>query len=526
MKFMGIHNNNVLKAYLLMGMTILTFYIGGCEKEVNPELQFSISMPDPINHLFHITLDCEGLTGDTINFLMPRWTPGYYQVMEYSNEVRNFLAYTNNGKRLPIIKGNSNSWQVVQEKNTSFSISYDVYSDRNFVACNFLDSTHGYITPAATFMYPSGWLEVPVRLKIIPFSGWKNIATGLEKVAGKSDEFTAPDFDILYDCPILIGNLEELPSFKINGIVHRFLAYRPGNFDKEQFISTLEKTVRAGINVFGDIPYKDYIFIGIGSGYGGIEHLNNTTVPFSGSGLEKPGALIRMLKFIGHEYFHNYNVKRIRPFELGPFDYQKGNRTNLLWVSEGLTVYYEYLIVRRAGLMSDDDLLISLEDNINTIENDSGRKFQSLSQSSYETWDDGPFGNKPGDQDKSISYYDKGPIVGLILDFSIRNATENKKSLDDVMRYLYRTYYKDRNRGFTDAEFQQACEEVAGISLSREFEYVYTTKEIDYSTYLSCAGMKLTEGTDSKTGKRKFILARKENINPLQLSIFQSWSGN
>ncbi len=233
-----------------------------------------------------------------------------------------------------------------------------------------------------------------------------------------------------------------------------------------------------------------------------------------------------MLKFLGHEYFHNYNVKRIRPYELGPFDYGRENRTNLLWMSEGLTVYYEYLIVRRAGLMSDDELLASIADNINTIENDPGRQYQSLSQSSYETWDDGPFGNKPGSTDKSISYYEKGPIIGMLLDFSIRNATDNKKSLDDVMRFLYRQYYKKLNRGFTDAEFQEACEDIAGISLSSEFEYVNTIKEIDYKKYLTLAGLNIAEEKESKTGKRKFTITRQDDINRSQVSIFRSWTGN
>jgi predicted metalloprotease with PDZ domain len=483
-------------------------------------------MPEPSNHLFHVTLFCNGLKVDTIDFKMPRWMPGYYQIMEYPDEVRNFSANSMKGKDVHAIKKDKNTWSVIPGKNSSFSISYDVYSDKKFVASNYLDTTHGYIVTAATFMYIDGHLDIPVNLQIMPFSGWKDIATGLDRVAGKINEFSAPDFDILYDCPILIGTLQEFPSFKINGVVHRFQAYNPGIFNSDQFISSLEKTVRSAINIMGDIPYSNYTFIGIGPGYGGIEHLDNTTVSFSGKGLEKPVEMNRMLKFLAHEYFHNYNVKRIRPFELGPFDYDRENRTNLLWVSEGLTVYYEYLIVKRAGLMSDDELLASIESNINTIENDSGRQYQSLSQASYETWDDGPFGNIAGGQDKSISYYDKGPLIGMILDFSIRNATENRKSLDDVMRFLYWEYYKKLHRGFTDAEFQQACQDIAGISLSSEFEYVYTTKEIDYTTYLSYAGLKISEEVDKNSGKRKFALARQENMNPLQLSIFQSWSGN
>jgi len=526
MKNIGNEITRILRVCFLVGLTLHPSKAEGIENDVKLLLQYSISMPEPANHLFRVTLSCQGLKEDTIDFKMPRWLPGYYQIMEYSNEVKNFTANSTKGREIPIIHTDKNTWKVVAGKNAPFRISYDVFSDKKFVARNFLDTTHGYIIPAATFMYIEGHLDNPVNLKIIPSAKWKDIATGLDRVAGKINEFSAPDFNILYDCPILIGNLVEFPSFEINGVVHRFQAYEPGSFNSALFISSLKKAVSAGIEIIGDIPYSEYTFIGFGPGRGGIEHLNNTTVPFTGGGLEKPGAMISMLKFLAHEYFHNYNVKRIRPYELGPFDYERENRTNLLWVSEGLTVYYEYLMVKRGGLMTDEELLKSIEGNINTIENDAGRLYQSLSQSSYETWDDGPFGNKPGDTDKSISYYEKGPLVGMILDFSIRNATQNRKSLDDVMRFLYWHYYKELNRGFTDAEFQQACEEIAGSSLSREFEYVNTTKELDYSTYLSYAGLRMEVSTDSNTGKRKFIVTRQENLSPSQMAIFKSWSGN
>jgi predicted metalloprotease with PDZ domain len=526
MKIMEIQKNNVLKVSLMIGLILQTSYIEGYEKKATPVMHYSISMPEPENHLFHVELVCKIMDMDTIDFKIPGWMPGYYQMMNYSSGIKNFSVHSQRGSVIPFERSDSSTWRIVRRGNDPVRITYDVYSDKRFVAQNFLDTTHAYIVPAATFMYIDKRTNLTVNVTVTPYNSWNNITTGLEKSIGTGNEFTAPDFDILYDCPILIGNLDELPSFTVNGIVHRFIAYKPGTFDRNVFISSLEKTVRAGIDLIGDISYKEYTFIGIGPGYGGIEHLNNTTVSFNGNGLEKPGAMVRMLKFLGHEYFHNYNVKRIRPYELGPFDYDRENRTNLLWVSEGLSVYYEYLMVRRAGLMSNEELLSSLEGNINTIENDPGLKYQSLSQSSYETWDDGPFGNKPGVQDKSISYYEKGPVIAMILDFSIRNATENKKSLDDVMRFLYRKYYQNLHRGFTDAEFQQTCQAIAGISLTREFEYVYTTKDIDYSTYLSYAGLKISEEMDKNDGKRKFTLKRLENMNPLQLSLFQSWSGD
>ena len=175
---------------------------------------------------------------------------------------------------------------------------------------------------------------------------------------------------------------------------------------------------------------------------------------------------IRTLHFLAHEYFHHYNVKRIRPIELGPFDYDKGSRTKMLWVSEGLSVYYEYMVVKRAGISTDAELLNAFRGNMVAFENKPGKRYQTLEQASYETWSDGPFGRTGDEVNKTISYYDKGPAVGLLFDFKIRQATNNKKSLDDVMRFLYKEYYQKKKRGFTEEELKNAFESVAGVSLS------------------------------------------------------------
>jgi predicted metalloprotease with PDZ domain len=197
----------------------------------------------------------------------------------------------------------------------------------------------------------------------------------------------------------------------------------------------------------------------------------------------------RILNFIAHEYFHHYNVKRIRPIELGPFDYDNGNRTKMLWVSEGLSVYYEYLVVKRKGLISKTELLDALRSNLMAYENKPGRLYQSIADASYETWSDGPFGRTGDEVNKTISYYDKGPIMGLLLDFKIRHETKNKRSLDDLMRLLYNEFYKQKKRGFTEKELKTACETIAGTSLSEFFEYIYTVKAPDYPKYLMYAGL-------------------------------------
>jgi predicted metalloprotease with PDZ domain len=512
-----------LLTFLIAAFCLAFIPSAGQSKE--PSLQYSVSMPGRNNHLFHVELSCAGWDNDTIDLKMPKWMPGYYQVMNYANNVRNFSVRDQKNVAVTVNKLNDNTWRITGKKGKSFKLSYDVVADRKFVANPYVDSSHAYIVPAGLFFYFDGHINNPVSVKIDDGGIWKDIATGLQSVAGRANEFTAPDFDILYDSPLLIGNLEELPSFTVNGATHRFIGYQMGDFDRKLFMKDLKKMVEAAVEIIGDIPFKEYTFIGIGPGQGGIEHLNNTTVSFDGKGLNNQRGRQRMLSFLAHEYFHHYNVKRIRPFELGPFNYDGETKTNLLWVSEGLSVYYEHLILERAGLTDEQTLLNTFASQITTVENSPGRHFQSLAQASFETWSDGPFGKQGKDADKSISYYTKGPVVGLLLDFSIRQASQNKKSLDDVFRFLYWKYYKELKRGFTDAEFQQACEMMAGVPLTMVFEYVYTTKDPDYETILAYAGLSIREENDAQTGKRKISIARGENISPAQAAILESWLG-
>ncbi|MFB6320567.1 M61 family metallopeptidase [Saccharicrinis sp. FJH54] len=487
--------------------------------EQRPVFNYKISIDNPGSHLYHVTLETSGWQNDTLELKLPVWMPGYYQVMDYAKFVTDMTAKTANGQELKIIGSGESSWTLTGVKNKRFRVDYNIETNRRFVANSYVDEEHAYIVPSNTFLYAESYLSSPVTVTFI--SAYRDIATGLKKIAEDPITFTAPDFDILYDCPILAGNLDSFPSFKVNGIEHRFTAYKPGTFNAQLLMQKLQQAITYATTLMGDIPYESYTFIGIGPGRGGIEHLNNTIVSFNGDELVTEKAFNKTLNFLVHEYFHNYNVKRIRPYELGPFDYGRENRTNQLWISEGLTVYYEYLILKRAGLIDTGTLFSNLENDINATENDPGRHFQSLTQASYYTWEDGPFGTPEGTEDKSISYYQKGPVMGLLLDFTIRQATQNKKSLDDVMRYLYREFYQDKQRGFTEAEFQQVCEEIAGQSLRTFFEYICTTKEPDYATYLSYAGLELKKEKDQNNVH--YRIKRMDQPDKLQNEIFNSW---
>jgi predicted metalloprotease with PDZ domain len=513
------------KLTTLLTVLVLSAATGGLRAQEETGFRYTVSMPEPGNHLFHIVVQAKGLKGPVQDFIMPAWMPGYYQILDYAKNLQDFRASNGQGQLLNWEKTAPNTWRVAHPLGALVRIEYDIKANTQFAAQSLLDSTHAYLAPTSLFLYPEGYLQHSVDLEIQRRPEWSTIATGLDTVAGKGAVYRAPDFDILYDCPILIGNLEALPSFTVRGIPHFFIGYHLGDFDREKFAGELKKVVEAGVNLMDDVPYRHYSFLAMGAGRGGVEHLNSTTVPFSGSGLNTPSGRHRMLTFLAHEYFHLYNVKRIRPIALGPFDYQRANLTNLLWVSEGLSVYYEYRLVRLAGLMTGEELLQDFQKNIASYENKPGHLYQSLAKSSYDTWKYGPLG---GPADSTISYYDKGPAVGLLLDLAIRQATKNKKMLDDVMRTLYRVYYQGLKRGFTDEEFRGVCEKVAGIALPEIFDYVFTVKEPDYAKYLAYGGLGIDLEPhvlpDGKT-ERSCRIFPLPNPDAMQLAIRKSWLG-
>lgn len=457
-----------------------------------PSLSYTVSMPDQDAQTFQVELQCRGLADTYTDLKIPAWMPGYYQVLDYPEKIRDFRVVSTTGKPIEWEKANRVTWRIYNGDEASLVVSYTVLANRAFVATNFRNEDRAYIAPGGTFLHLAGEIDRPVTIKIVPDQAWDGVATGLEPVSGRKFTFYAPDFDILYDSPILVGQLEELPAFSVRGVPHRFIGYQLGDFDRAAFMADLKKVVEAAVEVIGEIPFKEYVFMGIGPGAGGIEHLNSTAVSFSGS--ERLNTLEGrrgMLSFLGHEYFHHYNAKRIRPIELGPFDYDHGSRTNMLWVAEGITAYYDELLLRRAGLVNGDALLKTFEQTIRNVETSPGRLFQSVTQASFDTWSDGPFGRKGDEVNKTVSYYEKGPVLGLLLDLKIRYETENRKSLDDVMRSLYFDIYQQEGRGYTEQEFRQICESTAGVPLDEFFSYVYSVQPIDYAKYLAYAGLSI-----------------------------------
>jgi predicted metalloprotease with PDZ domain len=272
-------------------------------------------------------------------------------------------------------------------------------------------------------------------------------------------------------------------------------------------VADLKKIVTAAYNIFGELPYRNYTFLLqlLQAGGGGLEHLNSNSIQVARNSFYPEDRYKSYLGVSAHEYFHAWNVKRIRPFALGPFDYQHENYTHMLWVAEGFTDYYGEQLLVRAGLLSQKEYLNRISNDIKNEQTTPGRHFESAMEASFDAWIKSyrPNENSPN---SIISYYTKGSLIAMLLDLEIRDHTNGNNSLDDVMRFLMKEYYEKQKRGYTDDEFQKAAEMIAGESLTDFFKHTaQSTDELDYNHYLNYAGLKVVNETDPIRKDRGYL---------------------
>jgi predicted metalloprotease with PDZ domain len=457
-----------------------------------PEIGYTVSMPKPHTHLLEVEARLRYTASATasVDLIMPVWTPGSYLVREFARHVQDFAAQDGGGRVLQWSKLNKNTWRVETTGARELRVRYSVYADELTVRTNELNDRHAFWNNAALLMYPDGFLGAPSTLHVEPFDGWR-IATGLPAAGSERDTFRAENFDVLYDSPFLAGNFKTV-SFEVKGTPHRVVIDGEGNYDPERVRREVQQIVEAEVALMGEIPYHDYTFLLMlgPTGGGGLEHLNSTSLTWRRFGFSTPDDRRGFHTLVAHEFFHLWNVKRIRPDALGPFDYTQENYTRLLWVAEGITSYYENQFVRRAGLMTDRQYLDTIARDIQSLQNTPGRLEQSAEESSFDAWIK-QYRPDENTVNSTISYYDKGAILGILLDLEIRRRSNGAHSLDDVMRALYKDFYK-QNRNYTPADFQRTAEQAAGTGLDEFFRrFVRGREELDYNAALEWVGLRL-----------------------------------
>ncbi|MWB94123.1 peptidase M61 [Flavobacterium sp. GA093] len=494
-------------------------------KEV--KMNYSVSIVDPESHYLEVTLNLEDLHSKTTKLLLPVWTPGYYLILDTPRYIVDFEVLDHNGKKIIWKKETKNCWVIENGDKTKFTVKYRVFANKKSVAESYVDAEKAFLMPNTIFMHLENAIANPVTLTVNKYDKWSKISTGLKRAGEKENVFFANNFDVFYDSPIYIGNQKTI-DFTHEGKSYSLGIATPKGLNEESFVGDLKKIMSATTAIMQKIPYDNYSYIMMEAGGGGLEHWNSQAIFTKGS-FDSSSTIdyTNFLNFVTHEYFHLYNVKAIRPIELGPFDYNKENYTTMLWVSEGFTVYYEYIIMMKAGLLTGKDALKYLTNSIRSYENAEGSKHMSLAQSSFDIWLNF-FNHESNAKQTIISYYDKGPTIGLLLDLEIRNNTSNQKSLDDVMRFLYNEFYMKKQRGFTEAEFWSVCEQYSGKPLDEIKKYVNTVEEIDYQKYLKYGGLQIdlspvTPGNiKNKVIEKDFTITALPDATKLQLEIRKS----
>jgi predicted metalloprotease with PDZ domain len=456
-------------------------------------VRYTLRFPAPHTHYVEVEAVVPSARQPQIELYMPVWTPGSYLVREYSRNVERVVARTADRRPLAVEKTAKNRWRVRAGGAASFTLAYRVYGREMTVRTNWIDDRFAMLNGAATFLTLAERAVRPHDVRLEPPSTWPRSISALPPAPdGAPHHYVAPDFDTLVDSPIFAGN-PAVYEFDVDGKPHSLVSQgEAGVWDGPRSARDVEQIVREHRRMWGSLPYDRYVFFNVllGEGSGGLEHKNSVMMIASRWATATRRRYLSWLSLVSHEFFHAWNVKRLRPAGLGPFDYEREVYTRGLWVSEGFTDYYADLALARAGLMTRDEYLRELSSMIEQLQTTPGRLVQPAEMASFDAWirHYRPDENSPN---VAMSYYTKGAVVAWLLDAKVRRATAGAKSLDDVMRLAFGRY--SGARGFTEDEFRQVVAEVGGADAAAWLRTaVETTDELDYRDALDWLGLRFT----------------------------------
>lgn len=459
-----------------------------------PSIRYTLGMSKPSSHLLEVGMTVENVpdTDQALDFILPVWRSGRYVIFDFAGSVQEFQAADAAGKPLLWKKTDKTTWSVQTGGSKAVRIQYKIYANEFHLRTKGLNSDHAFVDPMAVFMYVEKYRSLPLTLTVKPYGSWR-VTTGLDRVGGQQNTFTAPNYDYFTDCPLEIGNQLEA-AFTVDGKPHVLMIFGQGNYIVDTLKNDIAKLVAANREFWGDLPYKRYVFMlhVTPQGGGGTEHINSTIMGVRPFIFKNEDSYRSFLGLVSHEFFHTWNVKQLRPKGISPYDYTKENYTEELWIAEGTTSYYGPLLLVRTGFMSPQRYLQSIAKSVHDDRAKPGNRIQSLSEASFDAWIK-HWRTQEQDYNSETDYYDKGSDVSLLLDLLIRYRSTNKYSLDDVMRTLYRRFPLGSG-GYTVHDVQRVAEEFAGGSLRKFFdEYVHGTVPLEWETYLGYAGLELVE---------------------------------
>ena len=451
-------------------------------------IHYTIVPKDFAGHLFAVSVTLTSPHPNGQVFALPAWIPGSYMIRDFARNIVQIRAESA-GRRVALNKRDKHSWQAAP-CDAALTLHYEVYAWDLSVRTAHLDQTHGFFNGTSVFLRAEGQEDMPHVVDIrrpddAICKAWR-VATALPELKAKRygfGSYIAADYDELIDHPVEMGSFE-LANFNAHGVPHDIaITGRVPRLDMMRLSSDLKKICEAQIAFFEPktkrAPMRRYVFLAmaVGDGYGGLEHRASTALLCARADLpvlgqpEMTDGYRTFLGLCSHEYFHTWNIKRIKPAVFAPYDLRTENYTSLLWLFEGFTSYYDDLILVRSGLIDAAAYFKLAAKTVNAVLRGSGRHKQSVAESSFDAW------TKYYRQDENspnaiVSYYTKGALVALALDLTIRADTKGKKSLDDVMRALWQQFGRDfyaenGGRGVSEADVEALFDSVTGLKLKR-----------------------------------------------------------
>ncbi len=462
-----------------------------------PQVSYSLNFSNPHAHYVEVEMTISGIqkahyvkgAAQSIEVSLPVWTPGSYLVREYARHVEQFQAYNEKSENLACLKSTKNTWNISTGGSNLVKVKYLVYAYELTVRTSYIDEYQAYMNGASVFCFFKPALDFACTVQINKPGQWAKVVTALKETAGKSQNWMASSYDELVDSPILVGN-PDVFTFEASGVNHTVAMVGSANYDIDKLKRDMTSIVKAATEIIGTHPCKDYTFIihNLTAGGGGLEHSHSTSLLVNRNTYSNEKDYYNFLSLVAHEYFHLWNVKRIRPIELGPFNYHEEVYCRQLWTVEGWTSYYDDFIMFRAGLSNEEKFIDVICSNMNYVSNGKGNLIQSLSEASFDAWIKyyRPTENSPN---SATNYYTKGAVASLALDLAILQSTMGQANLDDLLKLLWKDFYVGKNRGFTLTELEAAIEKVARKNLKPLIDrWVNTTDYIDLKALFSPIG--------------------------------------
>lgn len=467
-------------------------------------IKYTVQITDAETHMVSVKLTLTP-PKDVFKVFLPSWSPGSYLMREYAKNIRTFKVNTQNGEFVYFEKRAKGTWEIdlskssLNKKADSITIEYLIYCHELTVRTSHVDNTHAFLHGPSYLMGVMGQESQVCEIEFYFPALWSKLSTSLKDISNKREHFIyqAPSYDDLIDTPVEIG-CQETDGFLVEGIPHHLTFYGNTYAHDNKIKEDIETIVKTVLKTTIDIPYDTYLFLTHFKPnlYGGLEHKSSTALHFDGRKLFNRKDYLNFLALVAHEYFHTWNVKRIRPRELGPFDYLNENYTSMHWLTEGLTSFMDELFILRAGLCTMDEYLEMQATNLKNYYKVPGKKFDSLEQSSMDAWIK-LYRPDENSKNSTISYYLKGGLVFSVLNILL---TKENSSIDEFIKALWQAYKARPQSGFTKDEVLKIISDISSSEVSEKFNHMISaTEDIDFEKYYSEVGLSFEWEESSKS---------------------------